>query len=84
METKSDLDWMVKVRDRCKFQHGLMIPSRGKSDDLAFYWKEGVKLDVQSYSPTHIDALVDGGIDVGWWHLTGFYGDLNTAKRPES
>ena len=84
METKLDLDWMVKVQDRCKFKHGLMIPSRGKSGGLALYWKEGIKVDVQTYFPTHIDALVDGGAKIGWWHLIGFYDDPNTVKRPES
>lgn len=37
METKSDLEWMVKVRDRCKFQPGFMVPSKGKSGGLALY-----------------------------------------------
>nr|POE91920.1 hypothetical protein CFP56_28033 [Quercus suber] len=32
----------------------------------------------------HIDALVDGGADVGWWHFTRFYGNPDTAKCPES
>ncbi|KAK9984473.1 hypothetical protein SO802_033998 [Lithocarpus litseifolius] len=27
---------------------------------------------------------VDGGAEVGWWHFTGFYGNPDTAKRPES
>lgn len=81
IQTKLNLDWMVKLRDRCKIQHGLMVPSRGKSNGLAMYWKEGIKLDVQSYSPSHIDALVNGGRAVGWWHLTGFYGDPDTTKR---
>ena len=84
METKSNLDWMVKVRDRCHFKHGLMVPSHGKSGGLALFWKEGIKLDVQTYSLTHIDALADGGEEIGWWHLTGFYGDPNTTKRPKS
>ena len=75
METKLDLEGMVMVWDRFKFKHRLMVPSRGKSGDLAMYWKEGVRLDVQTYSPNHIDAFVDGGSGVGWWHLTGFYGD---------
>ena len=48
------------------------------------FWKEEVKLDIRSYSQSHIDALVDGGAIVGWWHLTGFYGELETSKRPES
>ena len=46
METKSNLDWMVKVRDRCHFKHSLMVPSHGKSGGLALFWKEGIKLDV--------------------------------------
>ena len=41
-------------------------------------------MEVQTYSQTHIDALVDGGVGVGWWHLTGFYGNPDTAKRSES
>ena len=41
-------------------------------------------MEVQTYSQTHIDALVDGGVGVGWWHLTRFYGNPNTAKRLES
>jgi len=84
METKSDLEGMVMVWDRCKFKHGLIVSSRGKSGGLAMYWKEGVRLDVQTYYSNHIDAFVDGGSEVGWWHLTGFYGDLDIAKRPES
>ena len=27
---------------------------------------------------------MDGGAEVGWWHLTGFYGNPETTKRPES
>lgn len=83
METKSDLDWMVKVWDRCHFKHGLMVTSCGKSGGLALFWKDVIKLDVQTYSLTHIGALVGGGEEIGWWHLTGFYGDPNTTKRPK-
>lgn len=41
-------------------------------------------MEVQTYSQTHIDALVDGEAGVGWWHLTRFYGNPDTTKRPES
>lgn len=61
VEMKSDLEWMIKVRDLCKFKNGLIVPSRGKSGGLAMFWKEGIKLDIQTYSNSHIDALVDGG-----------------------
>lgn len=59
-----------------------MVPSCGKSGGLALFWKDAIKLDVQTYSLTHIGALVGGGEEIGW-HLTGFYGDPNTTKRPK-
>lgn len=46
METKSNMDWMVMVHDKCGFKNGLMVPSRGKSGGLAMFWKEEIKLDV--------------------------------------
>ena len=36
MEMKSDLDWMVKVRDWCKFKNGLIVSNRGKNGGLGF------------------------------------------------
>ena len=84
METKSNKEWMGMVKDKCNMKHGLIIPSEGKNGDLAMLWKEGITVEVQTYSQTHINALVDGGESVGWWHLMGFYGNLDTAKRPES
>ena len=84
MKTKSKRDWMEKLKEKCNMKHGLIIPSNGNSGGLAMMWKEEVKVDVKMYSHDHIDAWVDGGLDVGWWHLIGFYGNLETVKRPES
>ena len=84
METKSNRDWMNYVKDRCKMKHGLIVPSEGKSGGLSLLWREGIKVDVQTYSQSHVDALVDGGADIGWWHFTGFYGNPDTVKWPES
>ena len=50
METKSDREWIVKVRDKCNFKNGLMVPSRGNSGGLAMYYKEDIKLDIQTFS----------------------------------
>ena len=47
-------------------------------------WKEGIKVEVQTFSQTHINALGDSGAKVGWCHLTGFYGNQDTGKRPKS
>ena len=84
METKSGLDWMLKIRDWCKYKNGLIVPSRGSSGGLALFWKQEIRLDIQTYSHSHIDAWVDGGDGISWWHLTGFYGELDTSKRWES
>ena len=65
METKSNKEWMCMVKDKCNMKHGLIIPSEGKNGDLAMLWKEGITVEVQTYSQTHINALVDGGESVG-------------------
>lgn len=73
-----------KVKEKCNMKYGLIIPSNGNSRGIALLWKEDVKVKIQTYLQDHIDAWVDRGANVGWWHLIGFYGNLETAKRPES
>lgn len=46
METKSNRDWMEKVKEKCNLKHGLIVPSNGNSGGLAMMWKKGVKLEV--------------------------------------
>ena len=75
METKSNEDWIVMVRDKCGFKHGIFVSNNGSSGGLAMLWKEEVLLHIQSFSISHIDALVDDGNEVGKWHLMGFYGN---------
>ena len=66
METKSNKkNWMDMVNDKCNMKDGFFVLSIGKSGGLALFWNEGVIVVVQTYSQTHIDALVDGGVDVG-------------------
>lgn len=84
METKSNREWMEQVKDQRKVKHRLIVPSNGSKVVLAMLWKHGIKVDVKTFSQDHIDAWVEGGWDVGYWHLTGFYGNLDTAKRLES
>ena len=75
---------MNNVRDKCDMKHGLIVPSEGRSNGLALMWKEAIIVEVQTYSQSYINALVDGGADIGWWHFIGFYGNPDTAKRTES
>ena len=41
-------------------------------------------MDVQSYSNSHIDAIIGQGDDGMQWHLTSFYGNPETRKWEES
>ena len=84
METKLNTKWMKNVQERCKLKHGFIVPGNDKSSGLALLWKEDTIVDVQTFSQTHIDVVVDGGVGVGKWHLTGFYGNPDTRKRLES
>ena len=46
-------------------------------------WKEDFAMKVLTSSDNHIDRVVDQGMDDAW-HLTGFYGELETANREHS
>ncbi|XP_075662877.1 uncharacterized protein LOC142632324 [Castanea sativa] len=84
METKSDRDWMVKIRDNYGFKQGLIFPNRGSSGGFALFWKDDIQVNVIKYSPSNIDAEVNSRDGLGWWHLTSFYGQLKTSLRYES
>ena len=56
----------------------------GLSGGLALFWKSDIKIEVHKSSLSHIDAVVEGGDRFGPWHLTGFYGDLDTSLRINS
>ena len=53
----------------------MFVDSNGRSGGLALMWKEDIKVEVQTFSPSHIGAWVDGGTEYGWWCMTGFYGN---------
>ena len=53
------------VKDKCNMKDNLVVPSTRKNGGLTLFWMEGVIVVVQSYSQTHIDALMDRGEDVG-------------------
>lgn len=42
------------MKDKCNMKHG-----------LALLWKEGIIVEVQTFSQSHINAFVDNGADVG-------------------
>ena len=50
MEAKSNREWMNNVKDKCNMKYGLIVPSEGRSGGLALMWKEGITIEVQTYS----------------------------------
>ena len=47
------------------------------------FWKEGCNISLDTYSPNHIDVIINKG-KVDEWRFTGFYGEPDTRSRDES
>ena len=84
METKFNVEEMADVKRKVERSQGMIVPSVRRSRGLALLWTESVVVDVQTFSPRHIDAVIseDGGNKI--WRFTDFYGNPETSKREES
>ena len=83
IETWQDDGPLERLRCQLQFANKFVVKSRNKGGGLCLLWKNEVKLRVQSFSHSHIDAFVsENQLDA--WHLTGFYGALKTHLREES
>ena len=58
METKFDVTEMDGIKRKIKRQLGLVVPNVKRGGGLALLWKDTMKVDVLTYSPMHIDAIV--------------------------
>nr|POE64005.1 hypothetical protein CFP56_02038 [Quercus suber] len=77
----SEMDGIKETIDR---PGGLVVPSKGRSGGLALLWKRDIRVEVQTFSENHIDAIIVPGRGSPRWRLTGFYGNPETSKREES
>ena len=76
-QRSEDLKW------RLGFQNAVGVSSVGLSGGLVLLWKNGITVDLKSYSKYHVDVWVleeDGRM----WRFTGFYGEPARARRRES
>ena len=48
-----------------------------------FFWNEDFKLDIETFSPNHIDTTITKN-QADEWRFTNFYGEPDTQKRHES
>lgn len=84
IETKFDKSKMERIKRKLERHQGLVVPSVKRVGGLALSWKSSMRVDVQTYSPHHIDAIVNEAQRSMKWRFTGFYGHPETCKREES
>ena len=83
METKKTKSYLERLRCCLKFDNLFIVPRRNLNGGLALLWMNDVNLHVRTFSPRHIDAVVNPGIDDAW-RFTGFYGAPEVANREDS
>ena len=84
METKFDVTEMDGVKRKIERQQGLVLPSIRRAGGLVLLWKNSLHVDILSYSPGHIDAIVSEEQGLKKWGFTRFYGHPKTRKSGES
>uniref|UniRef100_A0A7N2KPM2 DUF4283 domain-containing protein n=1 Tax=Quercus lobata TaxID=97700 RepID=A0A7N2KPM2_QUELO len=83
IKTKLVMSEMEEIKAGLKRIQGLVVPSKGRSSGLALLWKQELKVAVQTYSNSHIDAVISPNDSTQDWRFTGFYGNPETSKREE-
>ena len=58
METKLEVSEMDEIKRKIERQQCLVVPNVQHGGGLALLWKNSMKVDVLTYSPKHIDAIV--------------------------
>ncbi|XP_062014558.1 uncharacterized protein LOC133731122 [Rosa rugosa] len=74
----------IALRSALGFAHSKEVLSDGQSGGLGMFWTEDVQVQVGTFSPHHIDIMIDGGSGNPRWRLTGFYGFSRTSERDRS
>jgi exonuclease III len=83
IETWQDEGPVERLRCQLQFENKFIANSRNKGGGLCLLWKKEIKLRVISFSPSHIDAIVNEN-QSDTWRFTGFYRAPETHKREES
>ena len=83
METRKKNFYLERLRFRLKFDNLFIVPRRNRGGGLAFLWMDELNLHIRTFSPRHIDAMINPRIDNAW-RFTGFYRALEVANREDS
>ena len=60
-----------------------IVPRQHLSGGLALLWTDELDLHIRTFSPHHIDAVVNPRVDDAW-RFTGFYGAPEVVNREDS
>ena len=69
--------WLEEIRARYKFGGMNEVSREGRGGGVVLFWKKGCDILVDTFSPNHIDAIVNKGKDEEW-RFTVFYGEPDT------
>ena len=83
IETWQDEGPLERLRCNLQFANKFVSNSRNKGGGLCMFWKQEVNLRVQSFSLSHIDAIINE-TQPDAWRLMGFYGAPKTQHREPS
>ena len=83
IETKQSVEEMKHIQNDLHYPSMLAVLSEGRSGGLAMLWTAETNLNIQTYSPNHIDALIFYNSNSPS-RLTGFYGRPKEHRRHET
>ncbi|XP_050281196.1 uncharacterized protein LOC126722089 [Quercus robur] len=84
METKYDVTEMKWVQRKLDRKQGLVVPCIHQGGGLALLWRCSTTVEVQTYSPNHIDVIISENQGARKWRFTGFYEHPKTSRCNES
>lgn len=71
---------LIYLRDKLKFDGMIEFSREGLGGGVAVFWKKDVDFSVDTYSPNHIDVVINKGKE-GEWRFTVFYKESNTSNH---
>ena len=74
---------LEEIKARYKFKGLIEVSRISRGWGVAIFWKEGCNLSLDTYSPNHIEVIIDKGKEEEW-RFTNFYGEPDTRNRDES
>ncbi|KAH1046714.1 hypothetical protein J1N35_037498 [Gossypium stocksii] len=78
-ETKGNTNRVSSVQQKCKMEGCSVVNMEGKRGGLGMMWKESNKVDIQTYSNNHIDAIIQSENKEAI-RFTGYYRNAEPNK----